>query len=274
MATHAGAAVGGGAAGGAGAAPMLFLEVPGVPRGPPLSEEVLRHVEERLRHLHRFQLARSTVRRAAVMIPLCTVRGESAVALTLRTARLSTHASQVSFPGGHIEEGESEEDAARREFAEEMGAELRAKNARVCGRFHDAVAITGTHVHTVAAFFGALDSGDEPLAPNTAEVEAAFSVPLRALVDPSIYVVEDLSMRMSKKKDSVADERLKTRAVEKVPAFYVPGAPARVWGLTGYILDAFLRQVLLPAFRDAGVGPDVLPDLPALSDARVVPVTD
>lgn len=43
------------------------------------------------------------------------------IVLTVRTSHLTTHAGQVSFPGGRNELGESPEEAAIREFAEELG---------------------------------------------------------------------------------------------------------------------------------------------------------
>ena len=49
----------------------------------------------------------------------CCIR--AVVLLTLRAARLSAHAGQVSFPGGRIEAGETPEAAALREAAEEVG---------------------------------------------------------------------------------------------------------------------------------------------------------
>ena len=40
-------------------------------------------------------------REAAILIPLCTVQGIPSILFTRRSATLSTHASQISFPGGY-----------------------------------------------------------------------------------------------------------------------------------------------------------------------------
>jgi 8-oxo-dGTP pyrophosphatase MutT (NUDIX family) len=43
-------------------------------------------------------------REAAILIPLCTVQGTPSILFTRRSATLSTHASQISFPGGYYDE--------------------------------------------------------------------------------------------------------------------------------------------------------------------------
>ncbi len=63
-------------------------------------------------------------RRAAVLVPF--VRRESALSVlfTRRTANLRTHAGQISFPGGAIEDGDADPVAAAlRETFEETGIE-------------------------------------------------------------------------------------------------------------------------------------------------------
>lgn len=70
---------------------------------------------------------RESGRRAAVLVPLCHVRGEASILFTLRTSDVGTHKGQVSFPGGHIEEGETPADAAVRELVEEVGDVLHGR---------------------------------------------------------------------------------------------------------------------------------------------------
>lgn len=41
---------------------------------------------------------------AAILVPLCTVRGTPSILFTRRSAGLSSHASQISFPGGYCDE--------------------------------------------------------------------------------------------------------------------------------------------------------------------------
>src|SRR5260370_1122851 len=59
-------------------------------------------------------------RRAAVLAPLCEEEGETRVVLTRRSSALRSHTSEVSFPGGQAEVGETLVDAALREAREEV----------------------------------------------------------------------------------------------------------------------------------------------------------
>jgi len=43
-------------------------------------------------------------REAAILVPLCTVQGTPSLLFTRRSAQLSSHASQISFPGGYYDE--------------------------------------------------------------------------------------------------------------------------------------------------------------------------
>jgi hypothetical protein len=75
--------------------------------------------------LHRF----AHLKKAAVVVPLLNVGGHASVLFTLRTATLSTHSGQVSFPGGMLDEGIDTDmtGAALREFQEELGMSLDSK---------------------------------------------------------------------------------------------------------------------------------------------------
>jgi 8-oxo-dGTP pyrophosphatase MutT (NUDIX family) len=60
------------------------------------------------------------VRRSAVLVPLFEENGETRVILTRRASTMRFHGSEVSFPGGKVELGESAAAAAVREAFEEV----------------------------------------------------------------------------------------------------------------------------------------------------------
>ncbi|WP_160000525.1 CoA pyrophosphatase [Roseomonas sp. 18066] len=116
---------------------------------------------------------------AAVLVPVV-LHPQPTLLLTLRAARLSSHAGQVAFPGGRIEPGENPEQAALREAAEEVGLDPRLP--RILGRLPEHVTGTGYHVTPILALL------DPPLnlvnAPD--EVEQAFEYDLAPLLDPAL----------------------------------------------------------------------------------------
>jgi 8-oxo-dGTP pyrophosphatase MutT (NUDIX family) len=118
------------------------------------------------------------VRAAAVLVPIVLHRGAPTVLLTLRSGRLSSHAGQVSFPGGRIEPGETPETAALREAAEEVGLDPRLPE--ILGRLPDHLTGTGFRMTPVVALLRPpLNLVHDP-----AEVEEPFELPLSVVLDP------------------------------------------------------------------------------------------
>jgi 8-oxo-dGTP pyrophosphatase MutT (NUDIX family) len=116
---------------------------------------------------------------AAVLVPIVAYPDEPAVLLTLRSPRLSSHAGQVSFPGGRMDAGETPEAAAVREAAEEVGLDPRLPE--LVGRLPEHLTGTGYRVTPVVALL------PPPLAltPNPDEVAEAFELPLSIVLDPA-----------------------------------------------------------------------------------------
>ena len=121
---------------------------------------------------------------AAVLVPF--VLGPApAVVLTRRGAGLSSHAGQVSFPGGRIDPGDaSAEAAALREAQEEIG--LDPSRVEIIGRLRDYVTVSGFRVTPV---LGLLPEGvafhDLGLHAAPDEVDDVFELPLAVSADPA-----------------------------------------------------------------------------------------
>jgi 8-oxo-dGTP pyrophosphatase MutT (NUDIX family) len=116
---------------------------------------------------------------AAVLLPIV-ARKEPSVLFTQRTAHLSRHAGQVSFPGGRVQDDDlSLVETALRETREETGIDPRFVS--VAG-FLDAYE-TGTG-YAIAPVVGMLEEGFT-LLPDPNEVSEIFEVPLDFLLDPA-----------------------------------------------------------------------------------------
>jgi 8-oxo-dGTP pyrophosphatase MutT (NUDIX family) len=121
----------------------------------------------------------TALRPAAVLVPLIDHAAGMSVLLTQRTAHLSAHAGQISFPGGRIEEADADAVAAAlRETEEEVG--LPRDRVRVIGRLDTYVTGTGFEITPIVGIV------QPPLALtiDPFEVAEAFEVPLAFILDP------------------------------------------------------------------------------------------
>jgi 8-oxo-dGTP pyrophosphatase MutT (NUDIX family) len=115
---------------------------------------------------------------AAVLVPV--VLGETpGVLLTKRTANLSHHAGQISFPGGRIDpEDTSPEAAALREAHEEIG--LDPRHVEVLGRMPDYLTGTGYRITPILAVV----PPDLRYEVSAHEVESIFELPMSVVMNP------------------------------------------------------------------------------------------
>jgi nudix motif 8 len=202
-----------------------------LPVPPRFDDDVLAGVRARLASLSRRRLT-GAMPRASVLVPLCHVDGRAAVLFTKRTETVGTHKGQVSFPGGRRDDDDKDAvDTALRELFEEVG--IARDRVVVLGELHEAMAVTGVGVSTVVGFVGDVDPGALRVAP--AEIAEAFALPLPSLVDPRHRVLQTLGRH-------------------RAPRF--TAGPHPVWGLTAFILDAFLREALALPLPELVAEPD------------------
>jgi 8-oxo-dGTP pyrophosphatase MutT (NUDIX family) len=122
--------------------------------------------------------AKLPLKPAAVLLLIVNHPGEPAVVFTQRTAHLSAHAGQISFPGGRCDAQDCDAVAtALREAEEEVG--IPPARVDILGRLPEYKTVTGFAVTPVVGW------AEPPLAyrPDPSEVDDVFEVPLAFLLD-------------------------------------------------------------------------------------------
>jgi 8-oxo-dGTP pyrophosphatase MutT (NUDIX family) len=163
---------------------------------------------------------RASLTGAAVLIALVQKDDGLHVLLTQRTAHLSNHGGQISFPGGRTEATDvSPVDTALRETEEEIG--LARAAIEVLGVLPDYLTTTGYRVTPVV---GLIDS-PFTLKPDPNEVAEVFDVPLAFLMNGMHH------QRMSVDLPVVEGQERARRS------FYaIPYGRFFIWGVTAGIL--------------------------------------
>lgn len=159
-------------------------------------------------------------RAAAVLIPI-TDRAEPGVILTQRPTWLRSHAGQVAFPGGKVDDtDESSIFAALREAEEE----LNIPPARV-----EVIGVADTYYsgsgYSIAPVVGIIPP-DLELQPNPQEVEDWFEVPLAFLLDPANSIKKETNWNGQQR--SYYDMQWGER---------------RIWGVTAGIIANLVRRL-------------------------------
>jgi 8-oxo-dGTP pyrophosphatase MutT (NUDIX family) len=127
------------------------------------------------------------LRHAAVgVVLLPDPQGRACFVLTRRLSTLRRHSGQWALPGGRLEVGETEADAALREIDEEVGLHLSAD--AILGRLDDFSSRSG-HLISPLVVWAADDS---VLVASPDEVDAVFRVPVEELVRPDSLTLEPL----------------------------------------------------------------------------------
>jgi 8-oxo-dGTP pyrophosphatase MutT (NUDIX family) len=169
----------------------------------------------------RLHLRSEPLREAAVLIPVVDRGSEATVLLTKRAETLRDHTGQVAFPGGKIDATDaSPEAAALREAFEEIS--LPADSVEVVGRMPDYVSGSG---YRIAPILSVVRPGFH-LRLNPDEVDVAFEVPLRFLMDP-------------------ANHRRDSRFWNDLEWFFyeMPYDGNRIWGVTAGIIRTLYERL-------------------------------
>jgi 8-oxo-dGTP pyrophosphatase MutT (NUDIX family) len=162
-------------------------------------------------------------RESAVLVPILSQPDQDdLVILTVRRADLSTHAGQISFPGGKRDPLDIDAPAtAIRETSEELGIEPAA--VEVLGMLDDVPTPTGFVITPVVAVV----AGPVVLRPSVAEVAEVLRAPLELLRRPGAY----------------RENGTRTFLGVSYTMLEYPFEGHKIWGATARILHQLLEQI-------------------------------
>ena len=226
--------------------------------------------------------AAKTKREASILVPLCTVNNTPSILFTRRSRSLSSHASQISFPGGYFDQSldiNTSQDTsyfnilgnadvrlvntAVREMQEELCFDMQQLRERslqqipfisILGQTQPVPSMAGKKVtpiigqinydlpHFSSKEFKQLFPG------NAHELDWIFTIPIKQLLE------EETSEPLKKWGDH---DLVKTKGKYEYwgPVFPVPNVEEkrdddRIWGLTASVLRPLLHRVFEPVFFD------------------------
>jgi 8-oxo-dGTP pyrophosphatase MutT (NUDIX family) len=162
----------------------------------------------------------TTLKDAAVLVPIFFKQDEYYVLFTRRTNRVAVHKGQISFPGGSCEEcDETHCDTALRESLEEIG--LRIEDVEILGELDDAPTIGSDFA--ISPYVGFIPCPYD-FKPDPVEVAELLEVPVRMLLAESSLTVES---------ETVRGQTIATYAYSYNGEI--------IWGATSRILHQFLE---------------------------------
>ena len=204
----------------------------------PLNATSLETIRKALMRMPR-RVTQAHSRRAGVVIAICHVDGVPSLLLEKRAASLRAHPDEVCLPGGMVcsVADKTIVETCLREMKEEIGGlpfdfhgtpnsqAMGGSGVHVLGvlrcNWGEVHHLVGVAVTPVVCFLSQ-DLGEVDLEPNAEEVAEVFTIPLSSLLDKSQWIHKE----------------------DHAPIF--AGGPYAIWGLTGYILERFWKDILMP----------------------------
>jgi 8-oxo-dGTP pyrophosphatase MutT (NUDIX family) len=164
---------------------------------------------------------------AAVLVPLFKKSGDCHLLFTKRSEEVKYHKGEISFPGGVVDEEDSElVSTALREAFEEIG--LKENDVQIIGVLDDIMTITEFIVTPIVGLF----PYPYPFKISEVEIAELIEVPLSSLLDEESF-----------------SEREILRGRQKEVVYVYQYEKHIIWGATARILKQFLD--LISSSKDA-----------------------
>lgn len=196
---------------------------------------------DKLQQYSRRTCDHSLCREYSVLVPIVQVDNKECILFEVRSHRLSKQPSEISFPGGKIEQEETRLQAAVRETCEELL--IREQSIRVVSEIDTLVTPFNTVIYPFAAYMD-----DYQGSFSTDEVDEVFTVPLDFLMDYK-PLCHYLDVNMLPREDfpfqkiQYGSEYPWARG--EYPVYIYEYQDKVIWGITARILKSFLEIIRL-----------------------------
>lgn len=193
---------------------------------------------------------------AAVLIPIIdigNIKGPS-ILFTMRSSSVGTHACEISFPGGHVDDKKDNGclvTTAIRESREELLLNNNSpttaldeqydleRDVQICGRLSTIPSVSGVMVTPFLGIFSKQFPTEESVTSvfpgNRDEVETVFTIPIHELLENE---TSEPLKRWNGHHGPVFPVHIHSDKLEK----------EKIWGLTAIILRPVLHTILKPIF--------------------------
>lgn len=177
---------------------------------------------------------------ASVVVPIIYIDGICNFIFEVRSSSLKHQPGEVSFPGGKIEFGEKAEDAAIREFCEEIMCS--SDKLRIISEIDTYLSPSRALIH---CFLAEVDSSIN-LNIKNCEVESVFCVPLK-------YFIETEPEKYTNRLAVVPDEEFPYNRMNisesykwgspSYPVYFYEYEDKLIWGITANIARNFVKKL-------------------------------
>ncbi|WP_315120022.1 CoA pyrophosphatase [uncultured Clostridium sp.] len=187
--------------------------------------------------------------KSSVIIFLISDNENLEVLFQVRAFNLQHQPGDISFPGGRIEKGESEEEAAIREAIEELN--IKREDFKMIGEMDSLV----THYNRIIYPFIALLNKNE-INPSKDEVDHVFTVPLQYFLEnePEVYeikitpqVPENFPYHL------IVGGRDYKFSKANVKQYFYQYKGYVIWGMTAQIIKSFVDIIKNEKLKDYNV---------------------
>lgn len=178
------------------------------------------------------------MKRASILVPIVKIEDSYYILFEVRSKNLRTQPSEISFPGGKIENGETPMDAAIRETCEELGTS--EDNIEIISQLDLLI----THMNLIIHPYVGILNNINHLDINKDEVDHTFLVPITHLIEnkPTYYknkleVIPDDKFPY----DIIPNKENYKFQESSYPVLFYEYKDYVIWGLTARILENFLK---------------------------------